>query len=102
MPSRAESRVLFERVLRAIVITTLAVMLWQSLQEQTDSGGETVSARAPALSRPLGEWSVSPMVPGRIELQLDTVPSRSERAWLGALAAAGSHLSWSGDVPATM
>jgi hypothetical protein len=33
---------------------------------------------------------------------LDGVPSRSERAWLGALAGAGSKVTWSGDLPAVM
>ncbi|HVF39365.1 MAG TPA: hypothetical protein VM939_05645 [Gemmatimonadaceae bacterium] len=102
MHSRAESRVLLERVLRAVVIVALAVMLWQSLREQTDLAGHTVRARGAALGASLGEWGASPRVPESIQVHLDNVPPPSERAWLGALVAAGSRLSWSGDVPATM
>ena len=101
MPSRAESRVLFERVLRGIVIVSLAVMLWESLRESTDSAGRSVNARGAALHGSLGEWSTSPNL-SNIYVQLDNVPSPIDRTWLGALVAAGGRLSWSGDAPATM
>lgn len=101
MPSRAEMRVRIEQLLRGIVIVVLAVMLWQSLHEQVDSGGRTVSARG--IGRvSLSNWSSFPKAPGRIHVQLDSVPSKIERAWLGALAGAGSSVTWSGDLAALM
>ena len=35
-------------------------------------------------------------------MQLDSVPSRIDRAWLGALAGAGSAVTWSGDIVPVM
>jgi hypothetical protein len=102
MLSRVESRVLFERVLRGVVIVALTLLLWQSLREHPHSGRQTVVARGAAVSGSLLEWSVSPGAPQSILVQLNNVPSVSERAWLGALGAAGSRLLWSGDIPATI
>jgi hypothetical protein len=99
MPSRAEMRVRLEHVLRGIVIAALAVMLWQSLREHTDSGGRDVSARNVAA---LAEWSALAKAPARIHVRLDNVPSPLERSWLGALAGAGSSVTWSGDLPPVM
>jgi hypothetical protein len=101
MPSRAEMRARVEHVLRAFVIAVLAVMLWQSLHEQTNSGGQTVSARGIGCDA-LAEWSGTAKAPRRIHVQLDSVPSTIERAWLGALAGAGSSVTWSGDLPPVM
>lgn len=102
MLSRAEMRVRLEHVLRGIVIVVLAVMLWQSLHKQIDSGGQAVSARGVGVRGALAEWSALPKAPGRIHVQLDTVPSPLERAWLGAIAGAGSSVTWSGDLPPVM
>ena len=92
-------RVRLEQVLRGIVVVVLAVMLWQSLHEHIDSGGQGVSARGVGA---LAEWSAVARAPGRIHVQLDSVPSKIERAWLGALAGAGSSVTWSGDVAPMM
>ncbi len=100
MPSRAEMRVLTERVLRAIVIVVLAVMLWESLRKQPDAGNPDVTARG--LAGVLPNWSTLSSAPSRIHVQLDSVPSSLERAWLRALAGAGSGVTWSGDLPALM
>jgi hypothetical protein len=94
-------RVRFEQVLRGIVIVVLAVMLWQSLREQRDSGGRILSARGIGRAA-LAGWSSAPSAPARIHVQLDSVPSNIERAWLGALAGAGSSVTWSGDLPSLM
>jgi hypothetical protein len=101
MPSRAEIRVRVEQVLRGIVIAVLGVMLWQSLREQTDSRGRNVNARGVNIGA-LAEWSGRAKAPARIHVQLDSVPSRIDRAWLGALAGAGSAVSWSGDLAPVM
>lgn len=101
MRSRAEMRGRLERVLRGIVILVLAAMLWQSMHDQIDSGGRAVSARGIGHAS-LATWSSFSKAPARIHVQLDSVPSKIERAWLGALAGAGSSVTWSGDLPAMM
>jgi hypothetical protein len=101
MLSRAEMRVRVEQQLRGIVIVVLAVMLWQSLQEQRNSGDRTRSARGIGRAA-LADWSSLPNAAGRIHVQLGSVPSNIERAWLGALAGAGSSVTWSGDLAALM
>jgi hypothetical protein len=90
-----------EQVLRGIVIVILAVMFWESLHEQTDSGGRSVSARGIGRAA-LADWSLFSKAPSTIHVQLDSVPSKLERAWMGALAGAGSSLTWGGDLPAVM
>jgi hypothetical protein len=94
-------RVRVEQVLRGIVIVVLAVMLWQSLHEQNDSDGRAVSARGIGRAT-LSNWSSFSKAPGSIHVQLDSAPSRVERAWLSALAGAGRSVTWSGDIPAMM
>jgi hypothetical protein len=89
-----------EHALRGVVIAVLAVMLWQSLRPQTGSGrvvnATTVDARS------LAGWSALPTAASRLQVRLSAVPSAVERAWLAAIAAAGSRVSWRGDLPATM
>ena len=101
MPSRAEMRVRAEQLLRGIVIIVLAIMLWQSLHDTSNAGGRTVSARGIRRGA-LAEWSAFAKAPPKIHVQLDSVPSTVERAWLGALAGAGSRVSWSGDLAPVM
>jgi hypothetical protein len=101
MPSRAEMRVRIEQVLRGIAIVALAVMLCQSLREQSNAGARTVRARGIGPSA-LADWSALAKAPATIHVQLETVPSRVERAWLGALAGAGSAVTWSGDIAPVM
>jgi hypothetical protein len=102
MPSRAEIRVRLEHVLRSIVIAALALMLWQSLRGQSNSASQAVNARGTGVGGALAKWSAMPKAPGRIHAQLDSVPSSRDRAWLGALAGAGSSVTWSGDIPPVM
>jgi hypothetical protein len=102
MPSRAEIRLRVEHVLRGIVIAVLAVMLWQSLQERSESVSQAVNARGAGVGGGLARWSALGKAPSRIHVQLDSVPSQRERAWLGALAGAGSSVTWSGDIPPVM
>ena len=100
MPSRADVRIRVEQVLRGIVIAALALMLWQSLQAQADSGGRALSVRG--IGSALPKWSALARSPERIHVQLDSMPSSLERAWLAALAGAGSSVMWSGDLPPVM
>jgi len=100
MPSRAEMRVRFEQVLRGIVIAALALMLWQSLSREGSSGGQRLSARG--VSGALAKWSALARAPSGIHVRLDSVPSPLDRAWLGALAGAGSSVTWSGDLAPVM
>jgi hypothetical protein len=101
MPSRAEMRIRVEQVLRGIVIAVLAVMLWESLHQRTDSGGQFVTARGISGSA-LAKWSSLATAPAKIQVKLDSVPSMIERAWLGALAGAGSSVTWTGDLAPVM
>jgi hypothetical protein len=101
MPSRAEMRVRLEQALRGIVMAVLAVMLWQSLHQQADSARQMLNARGVDAGA-LAKWSALPSAPSGIHLRLDRLPSPVERSWLGALAGAGSSVTWSGDVPALM
>ncbi len=87
--------------MRGIVIAALALMLWGSLREHSNSGERTVTARGIARGA-LAEWSALAKAPGAIHVRLDSVPSGIERAWLGALAGAGSRVNWSGDVAPVM
>ena len=93
-------RVRLEHVLRGVVIAVLAVMLWQSLHEQTNSGRQAVSARG--VGSALVKWSALAKAPSGIHVQLDSMPLPPERAWLGALVGAGSRVTWSGDLPPVM
>jgi hypothetical protein len=93
-------RVRLEQVLRGIVIAVLAVMLWHSLRERTDTGGEILRARG--IGGALGDWSALAKAPDEFHVQLDHVPQPFERAWLAALAGAGSSVTWSGDLPSLM
>src|SRR5215210_1980224 len=102
MPSRAEIRVRVERVLRAIVIASLAVMLWNSLREDSDSASKTVSARGAGVAAQLAKWSALAKAPREIHAQLDNTPPPLARAWLGALAGGGSSVTWSGDISPLM
>jgi hypothetical protein len=77
-------------------------MLWQSLQDEGDSGSNPVSARGAGVGSALAKWSALAKAPGRIHVQRDNAPAPPERAWLGALAGAGSSVTWSGDIPPVM
>lgn len=100
MPSRAESRAVAERLLRAVVIGALGVLLWQSLRSRPTTKSDVVQART--LTGELPAWSAAAVAPPRIQVQLDSAPTTTERAWLRALTASGSRITWSGDIPAVM
>ena len=101
MLSRAESRLRLEQALRAIVLVALALMLWRSLQPPTNSSGGNVRTRG-IRRGVLAVWSALPRAPARIHVELDSAPTPLQRAWLGALAGAGSAVTWSGNLPSLM
>ncbi len=98
MPSRAEARQTVEGVLRAVSIGTLAWMLWTSLDH--DSTVTVARANSASIGSALRDWTLEGTAPARISVSLDSAPLPVVRDWLAALGAAGSKLSWSGDVPA--
>jgi hypothetical protein len=93
-------RTTLEHALRGVVIAVLGVMLWQSLHEHPDSGRQALSARG--VGNAFVKWSALAKAPSGIHVQLDSMPSPHDRAWLGALAGAGTSVTWSGDLPPVM
>ena len=79
---------------------SLGMMLWQSLHAHSPLANDEISAGT--LTGMLPRWSVTPVPPRRIDIQLDRAPSPLERDWLKALAGAGSRIGWTGDLPAVM
>ncbi|MFN2604208.1 MAG: hypothetical protein ABR582_15820 [Gemmatimonadaceae bacterium] len=101
MPSRVEMRLLAERGLRGVVVAVLVFLLWRSLfYKESSALRENVGGRPS--SEALSTWSNRSTAPGKIHVQLDSVPSPLERAWLRALAGAGSAVTWSGNLPPVM
>lgn len=87
-----------EGVLRAISIAALAWMLWSSLGN--DATAVRQSASSTNLMSALSDWTREAIAPPRIAVSLDSAPVPAVRDWLAALAASGSEVSWSGDLPA--
>jgi hypothetical protein len=75
-------------------------MVWQSANRSSDPDRPRIQSQMVAGALP--EWSRSPVAPERIHIELDRAPSRMERAWLEALRASGSSVSWNGNIPALM
>jgi hypothetical protein len=90
-----------EIVLRGVVLASLAVMLWLSLRAPSGAKGDIMDARAVGASE-LARWSRVPAAPERITVELNSLPSRIERAWLAALAGAGTIVTWRGDLTPVM
>ena len=100
MPSRAETRLRIEQILRGVVIAALALMLWGSWRTTDGNAADAVRARDVNSSR-LAEWSRS-RAGAQIHLSLDSLPVSWERSWLRALAGSGSRITWSGDLQPMM
>jgi hypothetical protein len=94
-------RVGLERVLRAVVIAALALMLWRSTYERSSDGAPALTARD-IDAKALTTWTREPRAPRGIHVQLSHLPNPIDRAWLGALAGAGSSVTWNGEQPAVM
>jgi hypothetical protein len=94
MRSRAERRSLVEWPLRVALAAALAAALWRSLHQRA-RGPETRSATGATLGRTLREATRDSRV-GVVRLDVDSVPTTVERAWLGALRRAGVEVGWRG------
>jgi hypothetical protein len=99
MLSRAEIRETVENVLSGVVIGLLAIFLSRSLQRQGSVAESPYAARGTAS---LAQWSMQPKPPAGIHVGFDKAPSPLERDWMRALQAAGSRVTWSGNLPAVM
>ena len=99
MLSRAEIRETLENVLSGVVIGLLAILLARSLEKRGTAAESPLAARGTAS---LAEWSMQAKPPAGIHVGFDRAPSPLERDWMRALKAAGSRVTWSGDLPAMM
>lgn len=99
MLSRAEIRRALENILSGIVIAVLAILLWQTVQRRAPAEDTVHTARGTAS---LADWTTKAKRRGVLHLSLDNTPSPLERDWMRALAAAGSRVTWSGNLPAVM
>ena len=86
--------------MRAAVIASTSILLWQSLHKPA----ATVNTDVDATLTPgtLSRLTTGVLGVSHIHLRLDSVPGILERDWLRALNATGSRVSWSGDIPAVM
>src|SRR6476661_2583677 len=98
MPSRAELRRSGEWVLRVALVALLAFALWRALH-QGAPGVEVRAAKTTTLARALDDATRDPRV-GALDVEMDALPTPSQRAWLAALRSAGVALHWHGPVPA--
>jgi hypothetical protein len=99
MPSRADIRVTLENVARGLVIGALAILLRQTLDSPSSASDRHQSGQG---AGSLAQWSKLPRAPETIHVELSAAPTPVDRDWLRALAAAGSRVTWSGNLPATM
>ena len=93
MRSLARNRQLFESVLRIGSLGLIAWMIWLSLAPRDAAAGRRASGSR-SLADSLEAWTLDPRAES-LDVLLDTVPDRAERAWLSALRRAGPVVSWS-------
>jgi hypothetical protein len=100
MRFHADQRRRLEHSLRVIVVIALGLMLWQSSRERTAVEIRTIHRRGLGAGA-LAEWSTMANA-SAIHVELVRVPTRVDRAWLAALAAGQSDVTWGGDLPPLM
>jgi hypothetical protein len=83
-----------EWALRAALVVGLAVALWRSLHEGA-RGPEVRATRGATLARTLRDATRDARI-GAVRLDVDSLPSALERAWLVALRRGGVATTWSG------
>src|SRR3954470_20299207 len=97
MPSRADTRRTLEWVMRIALLAGLAFALWRSLRPP-ESSRITRRSDARGLATALADASRSARVSG-IDVDIDSTPDRTARAWLAALRRAGVAVGWQGGGP---
>lgn len=93
MPSRAElSRRLLEPALRIAALGALAWALWRVLAPPAAVGLVVVDEAA--LPGALRRWSAT-AAPDSLHVALGATPDATTRDWIAAIAASGTHVTWS-------
>src|SRR5687768_12138877 len=83
-----------EWALRAAALAALTLLLWGTLCPSSTRDGVTVARGA--LDRALVDATRQAV--SAIAAELDSTPSAVHREWLAAIAAAGTEVTWSGDL----
>jgi len=91
MPSRVDRRTL-ERALRAAALLALGALVWRAWRPPAHTAGVAAVRQTSALPAALAR-ATDRSVPA-LDLTIDSLPGRRERAWLRALAGAGTTLHW--------
>jgi hypothetical protein len=79
--------------LRGAAVAALGVALWQRLAPAAPAAaGAVARADEGGLGAALARWTAAPTPAA--DVRLDTVPGPAARAWLAALAAAGTRVTW--------
>ena len=82
-----------ERALRVVALVAIALLLARSiLRREPDASLERASSDR--LGEALRRWSTG-VAPGRVHLELDSVPGAPLRDWLRAIARSETRLTWS-------
>lgn len=85
-------RIALERLARGVAFALLAWLLIRSLRATVGPAGSSgVASLTPALRR----WSTR-VAPSAVHVRVDGALSPVQREWLGALAASGTRVTWSG------
>ncbi len=95
MRSRGEggaARASAEYALRGVAVAAFALAAWQRLRPAPESPPASQRADARALPAALARWTAEP-VPA-VHVAFDSLPDAHTRAWLGALAGAGTRVTW--------
>lgn len=89
----AAGRVFAERALRGVALGALALALWRRLAPAPGAEAAGVErADGRALPVALARWTAAPA--RAADVRLDSLPGPVERAWLAALASAGTRVTW--------
>jgi hypothetical protein len=92
-------RIVAEWALRGVAVAAVTGMLWRALHPAAVEA--TRSARSSQLEHLLPDWTQADV--RAVRLALDSLPDAHTRAWLRALRAAGTKVSWTSTIsfPAT-
>ncbi|MGZ8412574.1 MAG: hypothetical protein ACXW05_07560 [Gemmatirosa sp.] len=85
-------RTVAEGALRAVAIGALALAAWQRLAPAPAAARAAATANERTLDDALARWTATPTSTARVSL--DSLPDARTRAWLRALDAAGTPVTW--------